>query len=95
MRYRVEEDDYYSEGFTAYVSIDDGQEEKKRTVIGIFDGGGQHSILYTNRPLSLPSTGGSGIKIFLEISFAFITMGALMGLMYWLARRKSFSEQLD
>ena len=95
MTYRVEEADYRSEGFTAYISVDDGTETKARVAQGRFDGDEKHSILYTNRPLSMPATGGSGIQIFIEISFAFITMGALLGLMYWLAKRKQLDKQLN
>ena len=95
MKYRVEEADYYSQGFISYVSVDDGAETRTRIAQGQFGGEGQHSILYTNRPLPLPSTGGSGIQIFIEMSFALIMFGALLGLMYWLAKRKQLDKQLN
>ena len=53
-----------------------------------------HSVVVTNRVLDIPATGGSGIKLFLEISLAFITMGAILGFMYWLAEKKKLEEQL-
>ena len=95
MKYMVEEADYYSQGFISYVSVDDGAETRTRIARGQFGGEGQHSILYTNRPLPLPSTGGSGIQIFIEMSFALIMFGALLGLMYWLAKRKQLDKQLN
>ena len=97
MQYYVEEDDYALEGFNAYVVVDMNysQEKKTRIVSGEFLGTEQHSILYINRPLPLPATGGSGIQIFFEIAFGFITAGAILGFVYWLSRRKALYEQMN
>ncbi len=100
IQYEIIEDDYTSMGLKAYVQVDDNAEElMRKTVDGRVNKAGTldshiHSVVVTNRVLDIPATGGSGIKLFLEISLAFITMGAILGFMYWLAEKKKLEEQL-
>ena len=101
IQYEIKEKDYTEMGLKAYVQVDDGEEELMRktsdgkmTKAGTLDSH-IHSIVVTNRVLGLPATGGSGVQIFFEISLAFIMMGSILGLMYWLSRQKALNEQMN